>query len=209
LRVVEKPLHEDASSRRPTHPSFGGQSTVDVPLPPQMGGFDRTLCDPLLIHESNEPEGFSCSDSKASHCGGDDVPAGQAVPASILQGGISAPLCSGNPDGNNDSILPHSPTPMAPTVGPERSGGVDFTIYLEFPQQDRPRLRYWVYSEMPVRLFHHAVASRILECADNLIRMYVNGECLMHVGTVTDRHMSGHPETPTVFLTQDCTVQVR
>jgi hypothetical protein len=36
----------------------------------------------------------------------------------------------------------------------------------------------------------------------------VGGECLLHLGTTTDRHFPDRPDVPTVFLTRDCTVQV-
>ncbi len=82
-------------------------------------------------------------------------------------------------------------------------------IYLEFPDQERPRMTYRVYHRMPVSLLYRAIASRILDCDDNQIRIYVGDQCLLHCCTITDRYFPGLPDVPTVFILPDCTVHVR
>jgi hypothetical protein len=82
-------------------------------------------------------------------------------------------------------------------------------IYLEFPGQDRPRMSYRVYSRMPVRQLYHAIASAILNCEDRVIRIFVDNQVLLHVGTITDRFFPDFPDVPTVFLTHGCTAYVR
>jgi hypothetical protein len=74
-------------------------------------------------------------------------------------------------------------------------------IYLEFPGQDRPCMSYRVYSRMPVRQLYHAIASAILNCEDRAIRIFVDNQVLLHVGTITDRFFPDFPDVPTVFLT--------
>jgi hypothetical protein len=135
----------------------------------------------------------------------DGTSTGATGNASAVGGGQMGPLLPDVQEDERDPALPLDSLPLV-TMG---SRGSEFTIHLEFPNQDRPRLQYWVCDQMPVRLFYHYVAAGILQCADRWIRMHVNGECLMHGGTITDRHMPGHPEIPTVFLTQGCTVEVR
>jgi hypothetical protein len=97
---------------------------------------------------------------------------------------------------------------QAPSVRTEISP-TSFTITLEFPGQLQPRQRYRVSPTLPVRRFYHLIADGILGCPDSQIRIYVHGECLMHLGTVTDRHFPGDPTQRTVYLFRDCVAQVR
>jgi hypothetical protein len=65
--------------------------------------------------------------------------------------------------------------------------GAEFLIYLEFPGQDRPRISYRVYSRMSVRQLYRNIAGGMLDCEDRWIRIFVDNQCLLHLGTVTDR----------------------
>jgi hypothetical protein len=190
---------------RPYHPSFGDSSIVDVHAPPQMGGVCLTMGDSRLLAESDEMVDSSDLDMQHPDSHDDSTSTGATGNASIFGGGQMGSLLPDAQEDEKDPALPLDSLPLV-TMGSRDS---EFTIHLEFPNQDRPRLQYWVCDQMPVRLFYHYVADGILQCEDRWIRMYVNGECLMHGGTITDRHMPGHPEIPTVFLTQGCTVEVR
>jgi hypothetical protein len=84
-----------------------------------------------------------------------------------------------------------------------------FMINLAFPGQDQPNQRYQVSRNMPVRRFYHLIAADILGCADDDIRIYVDDQCLLHSGTVTDRFFPEDVTQLTVYLYPDCTAQVR
>jgi hypothetical protein len=117
------------------------------------------------------------------------------------------------PDGSPiENCLPEREGSPPPTVeGSSTQVSVpdeEFFIYLEFPGQNRPRMRFRVFTRMSVRLFYNIVARNIVGCVDYHIRIFVDNECLLHVGTVTDRHFPDMPNVPTVYLTPDCTAVV-
>ena len=85
---------------------------------------------------------------------------------------------------------------------------ITFVINLEFPGMDQPRQRFRVSQNMRVRRFYYLIASEILQCEDRHIRIFVDGECLLHLGVVTDRHFPGDPSKMTVYLYRDCTAYV-
>jgi hypothetical protein len=114
---------------------------------------------------------------------------------------------SSHRDAPNDTTPPLGDLPFV--IQDPASGESEFMIYLEFPGQDRPRLRYQVYRSMPVRLLYKAIANGILECEDHQIRIFVDDPCLLHLGTITDRYFPGGSEVPTVFLYPNCTAFVR
>ncbi len=99
--------------------------------------------------------------------------------------------------------------PPPSDFGEPESTEVAFRVNLEFPGQDRPRMSYEVYFGMPVRLLYRAIASGVLGCEDNQIRIYVDGQRLLHLGTITNRHFPDLPEVPSVFLSPSCAAQVR
>ena len=61
---------------------------------------------------------------------------------------------------------------------------------------------------MKVRRLYYLIATEILQCEDRFIRIFVDGELLLHLGTVTDRHLPGEPSKVTVYLYRDCTAYV-
>ena len=93
-------------------------------------------------------------------------------------------------EANDEALIPEM----------EHSEDSQFMIHLEFPDQNRARLVYRVYSDMPVRLLYQSIAIGILECEDYQIRIYVGDKCLLHLGTITDRYFPDLPDVPTVFL---------
>jgi hypothetical protein len=93
-------------------------------------------------------------------------------------------------------------------MGGPTVSNITFVINLEFSGMDQPRQRFRVSSDMKVRRFYYLIASEILRCEDRFIRVFVDGECLLHLGSVTDRHFPGDPSKMTVFLYRDCTAYV-
>jgi hypothetical protein len=185
-------------SYRPFHPAFGEGSAVAVHSPPKMGGL---ASEPLAdANETDLPPG------------NEDIDENENTEISSSQG-------SGG--GNHNAFLPSPDLPMdgndaasGPPTHPFGddtlgTGGLEFMVYLDFPGQDRPRLRYRVYSLMPIRLLYRAIANGILGCEDERIRLFVEDQCLLHNGTISDRFFPDSPEIPTVYLTRNCVVEVR
>jgi hypothetical protein len=108
--------------------------------------------------------------------------------------------------GRNEISTQRSPDPSS-MESPETSD-ITFVINLEFPGSDQPRQRYRVSPAMRVRRLYYLIASEILHCEDRHNRIFVNGECLSHLGAVTDRHFPGVPSQLTVYLYRDCTAYV-
>jgi len=147
----------------------------------------------------NLPDETTCDNSFPGE--GGDLEATGGAPSSMWHesGGL-------RPEGDG-MALSEIPS-QAPSARSEAST-TSFMITLEFPGQLQPRQRYRVSPTLPVRRFYHLIADGILGCPDSQIRMYVDDECLMHLGTVTDRHFPGDPTQRTVYLFRDCVVQVR
>jgi hypothetical protein len=184
--------------RFPFHPAFGEASAVKVQVPPRL-----YLIDAALIGDSDEPQDEGASKPTQTVHGEALVPLdpnGQLVPR------VSPPLDREN---GEDGPAPERPRGWRGAGNEPATRGAEFMIYLEFPVQDRPRMSYRVYSRMPVRQLYHAIASVILNCEDRMIRIFVDNQVLLHVGTITDRFFPDFPDVPTVFLTHGCTACVR
>jgi hypothetical protein len=198
-----------ASSYYPSNPSFGEPSVVAVKPPPRMGsGVASTnfidACtdsqDGLSQADSGVlPDGTTLGDSSSGECGLPEAPSG--ISSNVIRGS------DGNLSGN-DGMDPSGSANQVPLSIPDSIETL-FMINLEFPGQNQPSQRYRVSPTMSVRRFYHLIAANILECADDNIRIYVDDECLMHFGTVTDRHYPGDPTQLTVYLYRECVAQVR
>jgi hypothetical protein len=130
------------------------------------------------------------------------------VPSNSAAAPIPGPQAQGGElSGNNTFTPPRSQLPI--TAQPPVGTHTTFVINLEFPGQDLPRQRYRVSPSMKVRRLYHLIATEIVRCEDRHIRIYVDGSCLLHLGTVTDRHFPYAPLQLTVFLYPDCTAYVR
>ncbi len=109
--------------------------------------------------------------------------------------------------GSSEGVSFSQPQKPLPSV-PSGEARQEFVVNLVFRGSDRPRLRYRVYSGMSVRLFYHLVASRIVGCADDQIRMYVDDYELRHLGSITDRFYPDFPDVSTPYLFPECVVDV-
>ncbi len=180
----------------PSHPSFGEASAVAVHLPPQMGGLAPDLSDD--VNETDLPSGKDVANEDTS----------VLVSSSQRSSGGTPSETSSFQTDQVDGIDAVPPThPFGnDSLG---TGGLDFMVYLDFPGQDRPRLRYRVYTQMPVRLLYRLIANGILGCEDEQIRLFVDNQCLLHLGTISDRFFPDLPKVSTVYLTRNCVVHVR
>jgi hypothetical protein len=118
----------------------------------------------------------------------------------------SDPLSTGD---GGESGLP-SGTPLGNL--PARSAGsrgLSFTINLVFPGTDRRCRGYRVYEQMPVRTLYNRIALHILSCQPRDIRIYVDGTCLLHTGTISDRFYPHDITSPTVYLVHGSTATIR
>jgi hypothetical protein len=62
---------------------------------------------------------------------------------------------------------------------------------------------------MTVHQFYQRIASSVLQCPTDHIRVYVDDKYFLHTGTIVDRFYPDAPDIPTVFLYKDCIAQVR
>jgi hypothetical protein len=175
----------------PSHPAFGEASVVKISVP---------SC--LRLAGSGNPTDVGNKPAEDSS-------------QEVLFGGTELSPVPDVPVAPVETLLDDLPgeeggrqPPQQATVSAD-SDESEFVIYLEFPDQARPRMTYRVYHRMPVSLLYRAIASRILDCEDNQIRIYVGDQCLLHCGTISDRYYPGLPDVPTVFISPDCTVHVR
>ena len=183
------PERADESFHFPFHQEFGGQSVVKVHVPSTL-----RMIEAGDAHDPGEkPTVDTVNESAVSEVV--SLPVG---PEMVRTDQLISDGSDGNEPSRQNSTI-HDPT----------AGESEFRIYLEFPGHDRPRLAYQVYTSMPVRLLYRAIANGILECEDHQIRIFVDGACLLHLGTVTDRYFPDSSDIPTVFLYPDCTAFVR
>ena len=213
-----QPLLEEQggdSRRRPYHQAFGEPSTVGVRAPANLRETHLLeLCDadkdlaPINLRDTTLLELCDADKSQevtsSAGIGNLDVELGSdsTLEQSEIGISLSSDLVGDDNDDDSSENLPW-------VVSMQESGEQEFTIYLDFPGTDRPRMKYWVYAHMPVRQLYRLIASRILGCEDREIRIFVGTKCLLHLGTVTDRFFPDHPDVPTVFLVPECIVSVR
>ena len=181
------------SYHHPFHPAFGEQSVVRVHVPPSL----RRI----------EMAGMGDSQEKPSVDSLNELVPGASIPLPAPDGQSSVEIDPPPSNGSDGNEPPRQDLPL--TIRDPESGESEFMINLEFPGQGRPRLAYRVYTSMPVRLLYRAIANGLLDCEDHQIRIFVDDACLLHLGTVTDRHFPDNPDVPTVFLYPDCTAFVR
>ncbi len=185
------PERANESFHFPFHQAFEEQSVVKVHVPSTLRMIEAgDACDP-----GEKPTIDKFNESAIAEVV--SLPVGPKVVRTDQ-------LLSDGSDGNEPSRRDLPSTIHDPTAGES-----EFRIYLEFPGQDRPRLAYQVYTSMPVRLLYRTIANGILECEDYQIRIFVDGACLLHLGTVTDRYFPDCSDIPTVLLYPDCTAFVR
>jgi hypothetical protein len=202
----EENLRSPDTFHYPSHPSFGNASVVAVRAPSRMGVSDSLS---TLGHETSmmdsHPDPGSFTDSDLSGDSGTGEGIGPPTSEDSL---LPFPREQGVDEAPDNLTTP--PRPQIPITAPISGGDrTTFVINLEFPGQDLQRRRYRVSPSMKVRLLYHLIATEIVECGDNDIRIYVDGACLMHLGTITDRHFPGVPLQATVYLYRDCTAYVR
>jgi hypothetical protein len=155
---------EEVPSYHPSHRSFGDPSAVAVRAPPRLGGSQDSYLDPLLIPECDKTDDPPVDSGELPNS---DLNNQDSQNETISSAAAQVP---GRDDSDEDNTswgwdILSMPPPVPPTslqVTPHQDS--EFTIYLDFPSQARPRLRCWVYSQMPVREFYHLVASRFLHC---------------------------------------------
>ena len=196
--LPERPERDSNLYHLPFHPAFGEQSVVKVHLPSRL----RQVGETDLGDSTDKPN----MDSLGSL---DELFFGEEDPGLEHQEQDVEMNESSHSDGSgdNDTTPPREDIPF--TIHDPGSGESEFSIYLEFPGQDRPRMKYRVYTSMPVRVLYSAIAGGLLDCDDVDIRIFVDDACLLHMGTITDRHFPDNPEVPTVFLYPNCTAFVR
>ena len=188
-----------APSRYPAHPSFGLSSVVPVIPPPGFSG---------MFSNRGIPSTELASMAGVPPPGTSGVASDSEISGTLMGQNLQSPL---RPDGDErDSNLP-SGAPLGDLPVPSAgSRGSAFTIHLVFPGTDRPRQEYRVYEHMAVRVLYNRIAITLLGLRPRNIRIYVDNQCLLHNGTISDRFYPPHDLTsPTVYLVSGSTAVIR
>ncbi len=174
----------------PYHPAFGEESIIKVHVHPY-----------LRVTPLTEPSGFGEKPTA--------VPAPDLLPGTNGSSTTAiSPIVSTSMTRHDEASVDDGGRVPSQLLPQPESDAQQFLIYLEFPGQGRPLMTYRVYVGMPVRLLYQAIAHGILNCEDHQIRIFIGDNCLLHLGTITDRHFPDLPDVPTVFLYPDCTARV-